>query len=120
MEYLPYDVDHGADARRLVRPTLAGNFFLAGLLEVIGEAFALAKRRWVLDPFSEMLKAFLPGSQEYLDRLRSSDFDRAGFTLDAGLKAIRLILDGSRRSKTSPAMWQPGQRQMHRRTDARA
>ncbi len=74
---------------------LAGNFFLAGLLEVIGEAFAFAKRRGVLDPFSEMLKAFLPGSQEYLDRIRSSDFGRAGFTLDAGLKDILLILDAA-------------------------
>jgi len=74
---------------------LAGNVFLAGLLEVIGGAFAFAKRRGVLDPFSEMLKAFLRGSQEYLDRIRSSDFDRAGFTLDAGLKDIRLILDAA-------------------------
>jgi 3-hydroxyisobutyrate dehydrogenase-like beta-hydroxyacid dehydrogenase len=74
---------------------LAGNFFLAGLLEVIGEAFAFAKGRGVLGPFSEMLKAFLPGSQEYLDRISISDFDRAGFTLDAGLKDIRLILDAA-------------------------
>ena len=74
---------------------LAGNFFLAGLLEVIGEAFAFAKGRGVLGPFSEMLKAFLPGSQEYLDRIRISDFDRAGFTLDAGLKDIHLILDAA-------------------------
>src|SRR5947208_15787817 len=42
-----------------------------------------------------MLKAFLPGSQEYLDRIRSSDFGRAGFTLDAGLKDILLILDAA-------------------------
>lgn len=74
---------------------LAGNFFLAGLLEVIGEAFAFAKGRGVLGPFSEMLKAFLPGSQEYLDRIGISDFDRAGFTLEAGLKDIRLILDAA-------------------------
>ena len=74
---------------------LVGNFFLAGLLEIIGEAFAFAENRGVLAPFSEMLKSFLPGSQEYLDRIRTCDFDHAGFTLDAGLKDIRLILDAA-------------------------
>ena len=74
---------------------LVGNFFLAGILEIIGEAFALAEKRGVISPFSEMLKAALPGSQEYVDRIRNSDFDRAGFTLDAGLKDIHLILDAA-------------------------
>ena len=85
----------GEDPALASNMKLAGNFFLAGLLEVIGEAFAFAKGRGVLGPFSEMLKAFLPGSQEYLDRIRISDFDRAGFTLEAGLKDIRLILDAA-------------------------
>ena len=74
---------------------LVGNFFLAGLVEVMGEAFAFAEHRGVLAPFSEMVKSFLPGSQEYVDRIRSCDFDRAGFTLDAGLKDIRLILEAA-------------------------
>ena len=74
---------------------LVGNFFLAGLLEVIGEAFAFAEKSGVLTPFSDMLSGFLPGSQEYVERIRSCDFDRAGFTLDAGLKDIRLILNAA-------------------------
>lgn len=85
----------GEDPALASNMKLVGNFFLAGLLEVIGEAFAFAESRGVLAPFSEMLKAFLPGSEEYVDRIRSCDFDRAGFTLDAGLKDIRLILDAA-------------------------
>jgi len=44
---------------------------------------------------SEYVAAHVLGRPEYLDRIRSSDFDRAGFTLDAGLKDIRLILDAA-------------------------
>jgi len=85
----------GDDPAQASSMKLVGNFFLAGLLEVMGEAFAFAERSGVLTAYSEMLKGYLPGSQEYVERIRSCDFDRAGFTLDAGLKDIRLILDAA-------------------------
>jgi len=42
-----------------------------------------------------MLKTFMPASAEYVDRISSRNFDEAGFTLDAGLKDVGLILDAA-------------------------
>ena len=89
----------GEDPALATSMKLVGNFFLASLLEVIAEAFALAGSRGVLVPFNEMLEGFLPGLHEYLGRIRNSDFDHAGFTLDAGLKDVRLILDAAAEGK---------------------
>jgi 3-hydroxyisobutyrate dehydrogenase-like beta-hydroxyacid dehydrogenase len=85
----------GEDAAMAASMKLTGNFFLAGLLEAMGQAFVFAEKHGVSVAFGEMLKGFLPNSQEYVDRIRTRDFDRAGFTLDAGLKDIRLILDAA-------------------------
>jgi 3-hydroxyisobutyrate dehydrogenase-like beta-hydroxyacid dehydrogenase len=74
---------------------LAGNFFGASLLEVLGEAFALAEKRGVLTPFANMLKGFLPPMAEYIDRIAGRNYDQPGFTLDAGLKDVRLILEAA-------------------------
>jgi len=74
---------------------LAGNFFGASLLEILGEAFALAEKRGVLLPLANMLKGFLPPMGEYIDRIASRNYDEPGFTLDAGLKDVRLILEAA-------------------------
>jgi 3-hydroxyisobutyrate dehydrogenase-like beta-hydroxyacid dehydrogenase len=74
---------------------LAGNFFVAGMLELMGQAFVFAEKRGVGEAFSNMLKTFLPFSQEYLERIETRNFDGAGFTLDAGLKDVRLILEAA-------------------------
>ena len=85
----------GEDAASAASLKLVGNFFGASLLEVLGEAFALAEKRGVLLPFTNMLKGFLPPMAEYIDRIANRNYDKPGFTLDAGLKDIRLILEAA-------------------------
>ncbi len=85
----------GEDAAAAPSLKLAGNFFGAGLLEVLGEAFALAEKRGILLPLANMLKGFLPLMAEYIDRIASRNYDKPGFTLDAGLKDVRLILEAA-------------------------
>jgi 3-hydroxyisobutyrate dehydrogenase-like beta-hydroxyacid dehydrogenase len=85
----------GEDPASAASMKLVGNFFVASMLEVIGQAFIFAEKRGVLEAYSGMLKGFLPAMQEYLDRIRTRNFDKPGFTLDAGLKDVRLILEAS-------------------------
>jgi 3-hydroxyisobutyrate dehydrogenase-like beta-hydroxyacid dehydrogenase len=85
----------GEDAAAAASLKLAGNFFGASLLEVVGEAFALAEKRGVLLPLANMLKGFLPPMAEYIDRIASRNYDKPGFTLEAGLKDVRLILEAA-------------------------
>jgi 3-hydroxyisobutyrate dehydrogenase-like beta-hydroxyacid dehydrogenase len=85
----------GEDAAAAPSLKLAGNFFGASLLEVLGEAFALAEKRGVLLPLANMLKGFLPLMAEYIDRIASRNYDKPGFTLDAGLKDVRLMLEAA-------------------------
>ena len=74
---------------------LAGNFFGACLLEVLGQAFALAEKRCVLLPLANLLKEFLPPMSEYVDRIANRNYEQPGFTLDAGLKDVQLILEAA-------------------------
>jgi 3-hydroxyisobutyrate dehydrogenase-like beta-hydroxyacid dehydrogenase len=85
----------GEDAAAAASMKLAGNFFGASLLEVLGEAFALAEKRGVLLPFANMLKGFLPPMAEYIDRIAYRNYAQPGFTLNAGLKDVRLILEAA-------------------------
>lgn len=88
----------GDDPALAASMKLLGNFFVASLLELMGQAFVFAEKRGLnLDVFSGMLKAALPhpGTQEYAERIRTRRFDDAGFTLDGGLKDVRLILDAA-------------------------
>jgi 3-hydroxyisobutyrate dehydrogenase-like beta-hydroxyacid dehydrogenase len=39
-----------------------------------------------------MFKQFMPATSEYVDRISTRNFENAGFTLDAGLKDVMLIL----------------------------
>lgn len=75
---------------------LVGNFMAASLLELIGEAYVFAESRGV-DPgvLTGMLKQFMPAATEYIDRIGSRDFERAGFTLDGGAKDVTLILEAA-------------------------
>jgi len=49
----------------------------------------------VLEPLANMLKGFLPPMAEYVDRIATRKYDQPGFTLDAGFKDVRLILDAA-------------------------
>src|SRR5262245_33390429 len=85
----------GEDPASAASLKLAANFFGASLLEVIGEAFTFAEKRGVLEPLANMLKGFLPPMSEYLDRIATRKYDQPGFTLNAGFKDVRLILDAA-------------------------
>jgi len=85
----------GEDPAAAASMKLAGNFFGASLLEVLGQAFALAEKRGVLFPFATMLKGFLPPMADYIDRIAKRNYEQPGFTLDAGLKDVRLILEAA-------------------------
>lgn len=89
-------VPMGEDPAVAMSMKLVGNFFVASLLELIGEAYVFAEKRRVDTGFlSDMLKTMMPFSHEYVERISSRSFDKAGFTLDAGLKDIGLILDAA-------------------------
>src|SRR5262249_55233167 len=76
---------------------LAGNFFVACLLEALGQTFVFAERRGVNpEILANMFKAFLPhpGLQHYMDKIRTRNFGAdAGFSLEGGLKDLQLMLD---------------------------
>jgi 3-hydroxyisobutyrate dehydrogenase-like beta-hydroxyacid dehydrogenase len=89
---MPLGEDHAvANSMKLV-----GNFMVASLVELIGETYVFAESRGV-DPsiLTAMLKHFIPAASEYIDRISSRDFDRAGFTLDGGAKDVALILEAA-------------------------
>ena len=83
----------GEDPAVAMSMKLTGNFFIAGLLELIGEAYVFAEQRGVDTGFlTNMFKSFLPISSEYVERISTRRFDDAGFALDAGLKDVSLVL----------------------------
>src|ERR1700730_2010759 len=94
--YTTMIVPMGEDPAVAISMKLVGNFFVAGMLELIGEAYVFAEKRGVDTTFlTSMLKTMLPFSNEYVERISSRSFDKASFTLDAGLKDVRLILDAA-------------------------
>jgi 3-hydroxyisobutyrate dehydrogenase-like beta-hydroxyacid dehydrogenase len=72
---------------------LVGNFMVASIVELIGQVYVFAEKRGV-DPaiVTGMFKQFMPATSEYVDRISTRNFENAGFTLDAGLKDVTLIL----------------------------
>jgi 3-hydroxyisobutyrate dehydrogenase-like beta-hydroxyacid dehydrogenase len=85
----------GEDPASAASMKLVVNFFAASLLESMGQAFAFAEKRGVLGPTASMLKGSLPMMGEYIDRIASRNYEQPGFTLDAGLKDVRLILEAA-------------------------
>jgi 3-hydroxyisobutyrate dehydrogenase-like beta-hydroxyacid dehydrogenase len=94
-KYTQMIVPLGEDPAAAASLKLALNFFAASLLEIIGQAFAFAEKRGVLDPMTNMLKGFLPPMVEYVDRIATRNYKQPGFTLDAGLKDVGLILEAA-------------------------
>lgn len=86
----------GEDPAIAMSMKLVGNFMVASLIELIGEAYVFAECRGV-DPsiITNMFKQFIPAAGEYVDRIGTRDFGRAGFTLDGGTKDITLILQAA-------------------------
>jgi 3-hydroxyisobutyrate dehydrogenase-like beta-hydroxyacid dehydrogenase len=86
----------GEDPAIAMSMKLVGNFMVASLIELIGEAYVFAECRGV-DPsiLTGMFKQFMPAAAEYVDRICTRDFGRAGFTLDGGTKDVTLILQAA-------------------------
>jgi 3-hydroxyisobutyrate dehydrogenase-like beta-hydroxyacid dehydrogenase len=86
----------GEDPAIAMSMKLVGNFMVASLIELIGEAYVFAECRGV-DPslLTGMFKQFMPAAGEYVDRISARDFGRAGFTLDGGAKDVTLILEAA-------------------------
>jgi 3-hydroxyisobutyrate dehydrogenase-like beta-hydroxyacid dehydrogenase len=86
----------GEDPAIAMSMKLVGNFMVASLIELIGEAYVFAECRGVDPSFlTNMFKQFVPAAGEYVDRICARDFGRAGFTLDGGTKDITLILQAA-------------------------
>ena len=86
----------GEDPAIAMSMKLVGNFMVASLVELIGEAYVFAECRGVDPSFlTGMFKQFMPAAGEYVDRISTRDFGRAGFTLDGGTKDITLILEAA-------------------------
>jgi 3-hydroxyisobutyrate dehydrogenase-like beta-hydroxyacid dehydrogenase len=86
----------GEDPAIAMSMKLVGNFMVASLIELIGEAYVFAECRGV-DPsiLTNMFKQYMPAASEYVDRICTRDFGRAGFTLDGGTKDVTLILQAA-------------------------
>jgi 3-hydroxyisobutyrate dehydrogenase-like beta-hydroxyacid dehydrogenase len=86
----------GEDPAIAMSMKLVGNFMVASLIELIGEAYVFAESRGV-DPsiLTGMFKQYMPAAAEYVDRICARDFGRAGFTLDGGTKDVTLILQAA-------------------------
>jgi 3-hydroxyisobutyrate dehydrogenase-like beta-hydroxyacid dehydrogenase len=87
--------DLGEDHSRAACMKLTANFFAVSFLELMGQAFAFADKRGVLEPTTDLLKSFLGPMGEYVDRITNRRYENPGFTLDAGLKDVRLILEAA-------------------------
>jgi 3-hydroxyisobutyrate dehydrogenase-like beta-hydroxyacid dehydrogenase len=93
--YAPQLTVVGEDPAAAASIKLVGNFFVAGIIELVGEALVFAQQRGVLAPYSNLLKAWQPWMREYLERIETRNFGDAGFELEAGLKDVRLILQAA-------------------------
>jgi 3-hydroxyisobutyrate dehydrogenase-like beta-hydroxyacid dehydrogenase len=80
-------VPMGEDPAIAMSMKLVGNFMVASLIELIGEAYPSL--------LTGMFKQFMPAAEEYVDRICTRDFERAGFTLDGGTKDVTLILQAA-------------------------
>jgi 3-hydroxyisobutyrate dehydrogenase-like beta-hydroxyacid dehydrogenase len=89
----------GEDPAVAASVKLVGNFFVACLIESLGQTLVFAERRGVgSEIIANMFKAMMPnpGFQQYLNKILTRDFKSdAGFSLEGGLKDLQLMLDAA-------------------------
>jgi 3-hydroxyisobutyrate dehydrogenase-like beta-hydroxyacid dehydrogenase len=79
---------------------ICGNFIIAALIEIFGEAFALGEKAGV-DPeklsaaVTQILFAGAPIPSGYAARVTATEFEPAGFAMPLGLKDVSLALKAS-------------------------
>ena len=89
----------GEDPAIAASVKLVGNFFVACLIESLGQTLVFAERRGIgSEIIANMFKAMMPnpGFQQYLNKILTRDFKSdAGFSLEGGLKDLQLMLDAA-------------------------
>jgi 3-hydroxyisobutyrate dehydrogenase-like beta-hydroxyacid dehydrogenase len=84
------------DASHALIAKVCANFFLAGIIEILGEASALGEKGGVpparlMQLFSDTLLGS-PATKTYATRIAAGDYQKAGFGLPLGLKDLGLAL----------------------------
>lgn len=93
----------GPDHKLVNSIKLSYGFILVGLLELFSEAYTLAEKSGIdLEMMGELILTMLahPMMKEYNTRIRTRDFEPAGFALSTGFKDIELILQASSEVRT--------------------
>jgi 3-hydroxyisobutyrate dehydrogenase-like beta-hydroxyacid dehydrogenase len=89
----------GEDPAVAASVKLVGNFFVASLIEALGQTLVFAEKRGVNpEVIANMFKAMVPnpGLAQYVEKIRTRDFKSdAGFSLEGGLKDLQLMLDAA-------------------------
>jgi 3-hydroxyisobutyrate dehydrogenase-like beta-hydroxyacid dehydrogenase len=85
---------------------LCGNFFIAGLIEMFGEAFALAEKAGMdasrlSETLAKILFANAPIAVGYGSRIAATQFEPAGFAMPLGLKDVKLALKAAEELQVS-------------------
>jgi 3-hydroxyisobutyrate dehydrogenase-like beta-hydroxyacid dehydrogenase len=96
--------DFGEDPAGGNAVKLAGNFMLASLVELLGEAYTLVEKHGVAPEafFRFMSRTLLdaPAVRTYGQLILDADFDRPGFTVALGAKDMALVREAARSSHT--------------------
>jgi 3-hydroxyisobutyrate dehydrogenase-like beta-hydroxyacid dehydrogenase len=77
---------------------LIGNYIHVCQIELMGQVYALGEKNGVdLEFLNDYFKGYFvsPGAHAYATRIRTRDFDPAGFELAAGLKDVGLMLQAA-------------------------
>ncbi|CAG8511771.1 3351_t:CDS:2 [Ambispora gerdemannii] len=86
-------IDVGKDVKKAASFKLNGNFFIAGIIELLSEGLTLAEKTGLgQDKMLEFIDTFFPFGffQHYGRKIRETDFtSNIGFTIDNGMKDLR-------------------------------
>ena len=96
--YAPTQITLGSEPRVANSLKLAMNYVIVSMIELFGQVFAFTDRGGIDPQIVGMLLDRLLTSHAvsgYATRVRSRDFEPAGFALSAGLKDVLLMLDAS-------------------------
>jgi 3-hydroxyisobutyrate dehydrogenase-like beta-hydroxyacid dehydrogenase len=94
----------GTEPRLANSMKLAVNYVLMSLVELMGQVYAFGERSGIdLQLINLMLASIVapPALKEYATRVRTRDFEPAGFELIAGLKDVQLVLQASTETRVA-------------------
>ncbi len=94
----------GSEPRLANSMKLAMNYVVVSLVELMGQVYAFGERSGIdLELVNTMLAAIMgpPALKEYANRVRTRQFEPAGFELIAGLKDVQLMLQASTETRVA-------------------